>query len=150
MRYIESLKEKMGNDPLLAVRTSLVILDKKGHILLKKGRDGMWSLPVSFMELDETAEEAGRRAVKEETGIDIGELSLLGIFSGKKHFQEMSNDDQLYPLTINYCTTDILTPLPLEEWDESFRVEFFAIDQLPSSVNLHTKKVIHHYGASFY
>lgn len=149
MRYIKSLREKVGHDPLLAVKTSLVILDKKGHILLKKSEDGKWSLPISFVDLDETVEEAGRRGVKEETGIEIGELSLLGIFSGRKYFQEMENGDQLYPLTINYCSRDIKTPLPIENWDNSSPIAFFALDQLPPT-SLHTKKVIHHYGASFY
>jgi ADP-ribose pyrophosphatase YjhB (NUDIX family) len=150
MRYIESLREKVGRDPLLAVKTSLVVLNKRGQILLVKREDGDWSLPVNFMELAETAEEAGRRAVKEETGIEIGELSLLGIFSGEKYFQEMPNGDQLYSLTINYCSRDIRTPLPLEESIGSQHIDFFALDQLPSSISVHTKKVIHHYGASFY
>ncbi|TWT02488.1 NUDIX domain-containing protein [Planomicrobium sp. CPCC 101079] len=150
MRYIENLRGKVGNEPLLAVKTSIVVLDKRGYILLKERDDGSWSLPVSFMELTETAEEAGRRGVKEETGIEIGELSLLGIFSGKKYFQEMPNGDQLYSLTINYCCRDIRTPLPLEDADASLQFNFFALDQLPSSICVHTKKVIHHYGASFY
>ncbi|PSL40294.1 ADP-ribose pyrophosphatase YjhB (NUDIX family) [Planomicrobium soli] len=150
MRYIENLRGKVGHEPLLAVKTSLVVLDKEGSILLKKGEDGSWSLPVNFMELAETTEEAGRRGVKEETGIEIGELSLLGIFSGEKYFQEMPNGDQLYSLTINYCSRDIRTPLPLEGRDRSSEIDFFALDQLPSSTSLHTKKVIHHYGASFY
>ena len=150
MGYIESLRGKVGQEPLLVVRTSLVILDKRGRVLLKKGDDGAWSLPAGFLELDESAEEAARRGAKEETGIEIGELSLLGIFSGRKHFQEMSNGDQLYPLTINYRSTDIRTLLPLEEKEETFQRDFFALDQLPSSISLHTTKVIHHYGASFY
>lgn len=150
MRYIDNLREKVGHEPLLAVKTSLVVLDKRGYILLKKREDDSWSLPMSFMELTETAEEAGRRGVKEETGIEIGELSLLGIFSGQKYFQEMSNGDQLYPLTINYCCRDIRTPLPLEEESASLEIGFFALDQLPSSICIHTKKVIHYYGASFY
>lgn len=150
MRYIENLREKVGSDPLLAVKTSLVVLDRRGCILLIKRENGNWSLPMGFMELGETAEEAGRRGVKEETGIEIGELSLLGIFSGKKYFQEMPNGDQLYLLTINYRCTDIRTPLPLEEEEASLQIDFFALDQLPSSICVHTKKVIHHYGASFY
>jgi len=38
----------------------------------------------------------------------------------------------------------------LENWNEAIQLDFFALDQLPSSISLHTKKVIHHYGASFY
>jgi ADP-ribose pyrophosphatase YjhB (NUDIX family) len=148
MGYIESLREKVGQEPLLVVKTSLVVLNKNGHILLKRDDDENWSLPGGVLELDESAEEAGRRSVKEATGIEIGELSLLGIFSGRKHFQEMVNGDKLYPLTINYRSTDIRTPL--EDWNEKAAVAFFALDQLPSYISLHTKKVIHHYGASFY
>lgn len=44
----------------------------------------MWGVPGGFVELGESTEEAGRREVLEETGIEIGILQLVSVFSGKE------------------------------------------------------------------
>ncbi|MGI2328590.1 NUDIX domain-containing protein [Planococcus sp. YIM B11945] len=147
MRYVKNLREKVGNEPLLLVKISIVVFDRQGNILLKKEEDGHWCLPCGFMEVDESTEEAGRRKVKEDTGIEVGELSLLGIFSGKKYFQETESGEQFYPITINYHSTDIRS---VEDQKDFQTIRFFPIDRLPAHISLHTKKVIHHYGSSFY
>lgn len=43
----------------------------------------------------------------EETGIEVGRLDLIGVFSGKQHFVKLPNGDEFYPVTVAYVTKDI-------------------------------------------
>jgi len=61
-----------------------VILDGGKILLVKRGREpekGKWAVPGGHMERDETAEEACVREVKEETGLEVRIVKLIGVFS---------------------------------------------------------------------
>ncbi|WP_456306678.1 NUDIX hydrolase [Limobrevibacterium gyesilva] len=57
-----------------------VVVLRPGEVLLvRRGRPpnvGAWSLPGGAQELGETAEDAARRELLEETGLDVGPLHL--------------------------------------------------------------------------
>ncbi len=57
-----------------------VVVLKDGHVLLvRRGKPpniGSWTLPGGAQELGETAREAARRELLEETGVTVGELTL--------------------------------------------------------------------------
>jgi 8-oxo-dGTP diphosphatase len=61
------------------------ILIEGGRILLiRRGREpfkGMWGVPGGRIEDDETAEQCLVREMKEETGLDVEPLRLVGIYS---------------------------------------------------------------------
>jgi 8-oxo-dGTP diphosphatase len=58
-----------------------VIFDQE-RVLLAHRRDiDWWNLPGGGMEPDETVEEAMRREVREETGLDVVVERLIGVYS---------------------------------------------------------------------
>ena len=69
--------------PLLT--TDCVILDSNWRLLLiRRGHapfEGKLALPGGFVDLDETVDDACRREVLEETGIKLGRLRLIGVYS---------------------------------------------------------------------
>ena len=68
--------------PLLTVDALII---HKGKIVLVKRRNppfkDRFALPGGFVEIGETVEEAAVREAKEETGLDIEIIKLLGVYS---------------------------------------------------------------------
>ena len=63
------------------VGIGVVVLRGEKVLLVRRGRppaQGRWSLPGGGQELGETAEEAARRELFEETGLGVGPLVLAG------------------------------------------------------------------------
>lgn len=60
---------------VVAFREGRVLLVRRG----KPPRLGAWSLPGGAQHLGETAQEAARRELREETGIEVGPLHLADV-----------------------------------------------------------------------
>ncbi|MBV9230146.1 MAG: HAD-IIA family hydrolase [Chloroflexi bacterium] len=59
-----------------------VIFDGEGRVLLGKRADnGLWGLPSGHMERGETIEEAVVREIREETGLHVKVVKLIGLYS---------------------------------------------------------------------
>lgn len=68
-----------------ALTTDCVVLDERGRVLLvKRGSEpfkGKLALPGGFVKNGETVEDACRRGLKEEAGIAVNDLHLVGVYS---------------------------------------------------------------------
>ncbi len=68
-----------------ALTTDCVIFDARGRVLLiRRGHPpfaGAYALPGGFVEIGETVEDACRREVREEVGLDVSNLRLVGVYS---------------------------------------------------------------------
>ncbi|HUI40030.1 MAG TPA: NUDIX hydrolase [Methanothrix sp.] len=68
--------------PLLAV--DAVIFFRSGIVLIRRDNQpyqGCYALPGGFVEVGETVEDAAHREAREETGLEIGILALVGVYS---------------------------------------------------------------------
>ncbi len=68
--------------PMLAA-DALILFDE-GIVLIRRENppyQGYYALPGGFVEVGETVEEAAKREAKEETGLDIILLKLVGVYS---------------------------------------------------------------------
>jgi 8-oxo-dGTP diphosphatase len=69
--------------PLLAV--DCVVVDHDGTVLMVRRKNppykGYLALPGGFVEIGETVEQAARRELAEETGMEASKLSLVGVYS---------------------------------------------------------------------
>ncbi len=142
MGYIEDLRKIIGSRPLNLAGVAVAVLNEQGQILLQKRQSGVWGVPGGFIELGESAEDAGRREVFEETGIEIGKLDLVGVFSGKEFFVKLPNGDEFYPITIAYMCREIKGGILQADGTESLEVKFFNLNELPENISPFIKKLI--------
>lgn len=60
-----------------------VIVDRDRTVLIRRGTEpllGQWSIPGGTIEIGETIEEAVRREIREETGLEIRVIELIELF----------------------------------------------------------------------
>ena len=93
-----------GKFPSFAVTVDIVILtmaDGVLHVLLVRRGDepfkGMWAIPGGFKRPDETLDEAARRELSEETGVDVP--SLLTQFGA---YGDPGRDPRMNVVTVAY------------------------------------------------
>lgn len=62
----------------------MILIEDGKVLLIKRGREpflGQWAIPGGRIEDDETAEDCLRREMKEETGLDVEPVKLIGLYS---------------------------------------------------------------------
>ena len=68
-----------------ALTVDCVIFDPQGRVLLIRRKNdpfkGAYALPGGFVDIGETVEDGCRREVREETGLEVSALRLVGVYS---------------------------------------------------------------------
>jgi 8-oxo-dGTP pyrophosphatase MutT (NUDIX family) len=128
------LRKLVGPRPLLLPGSVVLIVNKDNELLLQHRRDGSWGVPGGLMEVGESLEDTARREVKEETGLEIGELELLDIFSGPEYFLKLPNGDEIYSVTAVYLTHELKGNIEIDK-TESIDLQYFHINELPEGLN---------------
>ncbi len=70
------------------------VIFEAGRVLLQRRDDtGRWGLPGGGVEPGESVRQAVVREVREETGLDVEPLRLIGVYSDPAHHQIMTYPD---------------------------------------------------------
>lgn len=130
--YIGWLRRQVGHAPVQLVFAGCAVTDDRGRLLLQLRGDGdpaQWGLPGGAVELGESVEEAARREVREETGLDVSIRSLLGVYSKYRH--EYPNGDIAQPITVVFHAVAVDDAALRSDGVESLAVEYFDLQHLP-------------------
>jgi 8-oxo-dGTP pyrophosphatase MutT (NUDIX family) len=142
MGYVEDIRSLVGHKPIILVGSVVIITDYEGKILMQERKEpyGSWGLPGGLMELGESSEETAIREVKEETGLTIGQLNLLSVFSGKQNYVKVSNGDEFYVVEVAFTTKDVAGKLIINE-TEILDCKYIKPSHLPQNI-VRSHKVI--------
>jgi 8-oxo-dGTP diphosphatase len=123
----------MGLPKTPALTTDCVIYDPRGRVLLIRRKNepfkGAFALPGGFVDIGETAEVACRREAFEETGLTVGDLRLVGVYS------DPARDPRGHTVGIVYLARLPAVQAPTAgddaaaaEWIEDWRAHTLAFD----------------------
>lgn len=147
MGYIEDLRAIIGHRPLILVGVKVLIFDKSDRVLLHQRPNGTWAIPGGLMELGESVEETGRREVREETGLELGRLRLLGVISGEDQFVKLQNGDEFYGVTIVYMTDEIAGGQLRTDGVETVDLRYAGLEELPEGLNQRIRQLLSEQGS---
>jgi len=133
--YVRELRTLVGHRPLVLPGAVLLVLDEAGRLLLqRRGDTGRWGLPGGSLEPGESIEDAARRELREETGLEAGALTLYGVFSGPAHFHRYPNGDEVWTLMVAFVT-ERPGGTPAADGAECTAAAFFGLDALPAELS---------------
>jgi len=115
-----------------ALTVDCVCFDSQGRVLLvRRGNPpfkGAYALPGGFVEAGETVEAACRRELQEETGIEAGELRLVGVFSDPGRDPRGPTVSIAYLSVIQSGAPEAGSDAAAAEWVRDWRDERLAFD----------------------
>ncbi len=133
--YIKELRELIGSRPIIMAGAGTLLMKNDDSILLIHRTDNdTWGIPGGALELGESLEEAAKREMYEETNLEIMDLKLFDIFSGKDYYYKYPNGDEVYNVVAIY-TTDKYRGEIIADEIESKDARFFNINNLPENIN---------------
>jgi ADP-ribose pyrophosphatase YjhB (NUDIX family) len=126
MTRIDHYNEPNAPEPTrLVPAASAIITDDAGHLLLAKRTDNqLWTIPGGTMEPGETIAETAVREVKEETGIDVEIVSLVGIYTNPRHVVEYSDGEVRQQFSVCFVCRRLGGELATS--DETSEVRYFS------------------------
>src|SRR5919202_9028 len=95
--YIEEIRALVGHRPLVLAGADVLIFDEADRVLLLLRADTHeWGLIGGSLEPGESFEDAARREVREETGLELGALSQFYVYSGSEFRYVYPNGDVVF------------------------------------------------------
>lgn len=124
----------IGHKPLMLIGSGVLLYRGTSILLQKRSDDGCWGKHGGVMDYEENAEAACRREVREEIGLNVGRLTLFGVYTGPQMTVTYSNGDIANYTDIVYVSDDFEGEALLNDGEAS-DLCWFEADQLPE--NLH-------------
>jgi ADP-ribose pyrophosphatase YjhB (NUDIX family) len=107
------------------------VFDPAGRILLvRRAKDpaaGKLGVPGGFIDIGEAAEDGLRREVREEVGLELGNLRFLRSFPNVYPYREV-----LYPVVDLYFTADATDPGSARPLDAVAGIEWLRAADVPN------------------
>ena len=98
------------------------------------------------MEPGELIEDVAKREALEETNLEIGEMSLFGVFSGPELYYKYPNGDEVYNVSIVYMARDWCGEIKLNH--EHTEWKWFVASDIPHDISPPIKPVIEQFKSS--
>jgi ADP-ribose pyrophosphatase YjhB (NUDIX family) len=133
---VEDLRAKVGHSLLvLPAVTGVVYDDNRRALMIRHTNDGKWCFPGGIVEPDEHPEQRVVKEMREETGLTVEPVRILGVCAGPDCRVEYANGDVVSYVSIAYeCTVIGGTPTPdAEETLETRFVSRVELERLPLS-----------------
>lgn len=141
MGYIETIRKKVGHDPLVIAFAAVVLLNEQKEVLLEeRADDGYWDIPGGSIEFNETAEDAARRELAEETQLQAKRLRFFKVYSGPLTYYRYPNGDVVSGVDLVYLGQGYEGKLVPQE-EEVRSLKWFPLDAIPAKISPRNKAI---------
>ncbi len=121
-----------------SLTVDIVIKRKDNSVILvqrkKEPFKEQWAIPGGFIEYGETAEHAAIRETKEETGIDVEIIRLVGVYS------DPARDPRGHVISIAFLAKEIGGVLIAN--DDAKAVNVFKLKEIPKNLAFDHAKIL--------
>ncbi len=127
----------------IGVGCGAFILNEKNELLLqlrnKVPEKEYWSIPGGKLELFETFEEAVKREVKEEIGVGVHVIDLLGICD------HIIKNEERHWVSPSFLCKIVAGELQIMEPTKHLDMRWFPLDHLPEKITITTQDAVKNY-----
>jgi ADP-ribose pyrophosphatase YjhB (NUDIX family) len=136
--YLKRIRKMIGHQKIIYPGARIIIENAQKEILFIRRKDnGMLGLPAGGLEENESISECIRREVKEETGLELLSLEIIGIISNPNcEHVRYSNGDEVQYFAIEFYSNIWKGKLNINDPAEVIDVHFlhqFNIYNLPQN-----------------
>ncbi len=124
------IKEKKFSQPFVVVG-AIIEKDNK-FLLVQEGRveAGKWNQPAGWLDLKEGIIEGAKREIKEETGLDIKFIGLLGVYNLIKPIdKKYVKQGFVHAVKFIFAAKPLSNDIKFDP-DELLNVKWFAIEEI--------------------
>ncbi|QSH40797.1 NUDIX domain-containing protein [Lentisphaerota bacterium ZTH] len=152
MSYIRKIREKLGHECIFMPGVRAIIINRSNEVLLQFRTDyKCWGLPAGAVEIGETAVNALKREVHEETGLEVISAEPVALYSGSSQQLLYPNGDQVQGFAVSFLVKEWAgTPTP--DGIEGTQLRFWPLSNLPKKLlpmHRHTLEDYMHYRGKF-
>jgi len=119
-----------------------VLVMRRGRVLLGRRRgshgEGYYAAPGGHIEFGESFEQAARREVREETGLEIADLKLLSV--GNYVFRR--EDGERHYIDVDFVCEAPAGEPQLKEREKCDGWDWYDLDDLPQPLFIVTRRMI--------
>lgn len=142
MGYISELRELVGTRPIILTGVTIIVLNKDNQILLQKRTDtGDWGVIGGALELAETFEDAAKRELYEEAGLNSSEFKFITLLSGKDMYYKYPHGDEVYNAIVVFEAMNV-SGIPTINDDEGLELKYFSLEESIDQLNPMTYKIL--------
>ena len=142
MDYLKELRKRTDHMPLVLPHSVVILFNEKGEVLLEeRADDGFFDFPGGGIDLKESAEDAARRELKEETGLTADELKLFKVYSGEITHYVYFNGDEIYGVDLVYTCHKYHGEMK-PQLEEVKSLKFYDLKHMPEKMSIRNKQII--------
>ena len=135
--YINKIREKLGTEKFIHPAARIIIENEKSQILfIYRSDNGKIGIPAGGLEENETIEECIIREVKEEIGLQILDLDLIGLSTNPERETVIyPNGDIIQYFTCEFYSNSFSGKIKIDpsEVKSAQFLEFENFDHLPKN-----------------
>jgi mutator protein MutT len=143
--YVQTIRKLIGTQRIFMPGVRAIVTNDAGEVLLQRRTDiPLWGLPAGAIEIGESACDALKREVAEETSIEVLEAQPMGLYTGLSQQFTYPNGDQVQGLSTAFIVRRWRGD-PRADGVEGEEVRFFPMSALPEDIFPMHKQVLDDY-----